>query len=361
MNPEEYLDRLIERGEHGGEAQIPLANDEVAASLHAAEVLAQLQKIEVPPGFAHRLELSIRTRARSISEQHTETIPIARPRSSAGSQPFPRRRTWIALLRLAAVLMVACIGVLTASAQSLPGDALYGLKQAEKQLTLTFANNPQNRASDQIDQLRSALVDLNTVVNDGRGDDAIGLALDTVAAKTSGSQEAVAALPAGSEREAAQQGLDDVLAQEDQTLRHLLVHKEALRAYCQEHGIKGDQWIEDIGSALNYKRKGFNQVIEQIELGLVKRLIIGYQDRFVRFGYDWIEHFCERHGTEITVMNGETFSPEEELVRDLIAIVTVFSARLHGLRSHKNLIRAAALGKDIQDDQGTQDQIESHA
>jgi putative resolvase len=45
----------------------------------------------------------------------------------------------------------------------------------------------------------------------------------------------------------------------------------------------------------------------------------------------------------------------------LIAIVSVFSARLHGLRSHKNLIRAAALGKDIQDDQGTQDQIESHA
>ena len=65
------------------------------------------------------------------------------------------------------------------------------------------------------------------------------------------------------------------------------------------------------------------EIIEQIELGQVKRLVIGYQDR------------------------GESFSPEEELVRDLIAIVTVFSARLHGLRSHKNLIRAAALGKDL--------------
>ena len=73
------------------------------------------------------------------------------------------------------------------------------------------------------------------------------------------------------------------------------------------------------------------------------------------------EQFCERHGTEITVMNGETFSPEEELVRDLIAIVTVFSARLHGLRSYKNLIRAAALGKEVTDDQGTQDQTPSHA
>lgn len=127
--------------------------------------------------------------------------------------------------------------------------------------------------------------------------------------------------------------------------KDLAIQKEALRAYCQEHGFKVDQWVEDIGSALNYKRKGFNQVIEQIELGTVKRLVIGYQDRLVRFGYDWFLAFCQRHGTEITVMNGESFSPEEELVRDLIAIVTVFSARLHGLRSHKNLIRAAALGK----------------
>jgi predicted site-specific integrase-resolvase len=126
----------------------------------------------------------------------------------------------------------------------------------------------------------------------------------------------------------------------------LATQKEALRSYCLEHGVKVDEWVEDIGSALNYKRKGFNQMIEQIELGAVKRLVIGYQDRLVRFGYDWFEAFCQRHGTEILVMNGESFSPEEELVRDLIAIVTVFSARLHGLRSHKNAIRAAALGKD---------------
>jgi len=128
--------------------------------------------------------------------------------------------------------------------------------------------------------------------------------------------------------------------------KDLVIQKEALRAYCQEHDIKVDQWIEDIGSALNYQRKGFNEVVEQIELGQVHRLIIASQDRFVRFGYDWFETFCERHGTAITVMNGEAFSPEEELVRDLIAIVTVFSARLHGLGSHKNAIRAAALGKE---------------
>jgi len=143
--------------------------------------------------------------------------------------------------------------------------------------------------------------------------------------------------------------------------RDLVMQKEALRAYCLDHGIKVDQWVEDVGSALNYKRKGFNQVIGDIELGHVKRLIIGYEDRLVRFGYDWFEAFCERRGTEIVVTNGESFSPEQELVKDLLAIVTVFSARLHGLRSLKNAIRAAALGKEVKDDQGTQDQIESNA
>ena len=130
--------------------------------------------------------------------------------------------------------------------------------------------------------------------------------------------------------------------------KDLAIQKEALRAYCLEHGVNVDQWVEDIGSALNYKRKGFNQVVEQIELGQVRRLIIASQDRFVRFGYDWFEAFCQRHGTDITVIKGESFSPEEELVRDLRAIVTVFSARLPGLRSHKNALRAAATAKGDQ-------------
>src|SRR6266581_3777784 len=143
--------------------------------------------------------------------------------------------------------------------------------------------------------------------------------------------------------------------------KDLTLQKAALRAHCLEHGIKVDQWIEDIGSALNYKRKGFNQIIEDIELGHVKRLVISCEDRFVRFGYDWFEAFCERHGTEIMVLNGECLSPNEELVRDLMAIVTVFSARLHGLRSHKNVIRAAVLRKDVKDDQSAQDPTASYS
>jgi putative resolvase len=66
----------------------------------------------------------------------------------------------------------------------------------------------------------------------------------------------------------------------------------------------------------------------------------------VRFGYGYFEAFCERHNTDIVVIDGDTLSPEQELVQDLIAIITVFGARLHGLRSYKKVLKDAALQKD---------------
>ncbi len=104
--------------------------------------------------------------------------------------------------------------------------------------------------------------------------------------------------------------------------------------------------LEEIGSGLNYKRKHFAQLFEQIELGQVRRLIIAHRDRLVRFGFDFFAAFCERHNTDIVVINGETLSPEQELVQDLMAIVTVFPARLHGLRSYKKVLTDAYFKKN---------------
>jgi putative resolvase len=121
---------------------------------------------------------------------------------------------------------------------------------------------------------------------------------------------------------------------------------KALEAYCKERSLTVDEWMSDIGSGLNYKRKNFNRLMEMVELGQVRRIVIAHRDRLVRFGYEYFEAFCERHHTEIVIINGETMSPEQELVRDLIAIVTVFSARLHGLRSYRKVLKDAALQKD---------------
>jgi putative resolvase len=120
----------------------------------------------------------------------------------------------------------------------------------------------------------------------------------------------------------------------------------ALRAYCQRAEIPVDEWLSDIGSGLNYKRKAFNDLLEEVELGRVRRIVIAHRDRLVRFGYSWFEAFCERHNTEIVVIDGEQMSPEQELVQDLVAIITVFASRLHGLRSYTKVIRDAAVQKD---------------
>jgi IPT/TIG domain len=277
MNPEEYLDRLIERREHG-EVQIPVANNEVAASLAAAEVLARLQKIDIPTEFAGHLELYVRAHARGLAQQNGRTVPITRLRSPAGLQRFQMRRTWIAVLGIAAMLMLACAGVLTASARSLPGDALYGLKQAENQFTLTFANDPRNRANVQIGQLHNTLADLNTVVNDKRDDDATRMALNIVAAKTNDSRGAVAALPAGPERDAAQQLLNGALAEEEQLLRHLLdqVDWPMRVAFTRQLGALGDP------------------------VPTVTRVVVSIQT----------------NGTRLITLTGTYFSPHVELIID---------------------------------------------
>jgi putative resolvase len=126
-----------------------------------------------------------------------------------------------------------------------------------------------------------------------------------------------------------------------------LAHQiKALEAYCQQHSIKVDEWMSDIGSGLNYKRKHFLRLMAMVELGQVRRIVIAHKDRLVRFGYDYFEAFCQRHNTEIVVINGEAMSPEQELVGDLLAIITVFGARLHGLRSYRKVLKDAALQKE---------------
>ncbi|MBV9691629.1 MAG: IS607 family transposase [Ktedonobacteraceae bacterium] len=116
---------------------------------------------------------------------------------------------------------------------------------------------------------------------------------------------------------------------------------KALEQFCTEQALGVDEWMQDLGSGLNYKRKQFLRLFELIEQGRVKTLVIAHRDRLVRFGYEWFEAFCERHGTTIVVMNNEKLSPEREMVEDLLAIVTVFSARFHGLRSYKRTLEKA--------------------
>ena len=111
--------------------------------------------------------------------------------------------------------------------------------------------------------------------------------------------------------------------------------EEYLRSYTNAKGVILDEVLTDIGSGTNYNRENFNKILELVETGEVSEIYVTYKDRFVRFGFDWFNNFCEKHGSKIIVLNQPSTSPEQELVEDLLNIVTVFSARSHGLRTYK--------------------------
>ena len=120
-----------------------------------------------------------------------------------------------------------------------------------------------------------------------------------------------------------------------------------IRNYVNAKGEILDDVIEDIGSGLNYNRKHWNDLLlNQIPKGEIEKIYITYKDRFVRFGFDWFERFCNHYNCEIVVINNPDTSPQKELVDDLISIIHVFSCRIHGLRKYK---------KDISSDESLQD------
>lgn len=118
--------------------------------------------------------------------------------------------------------------------------------------------------------------------------------------------------------------------------KNSLEHQEEyLRSYTNAKGVILDEVFTDIGSGINYNRKNFNRILELVEDGEVAEIYVTYKDRFVRFGFDWFNTFCEKHGAKIIILNQPSTSPEQELAEDLLNIVTVFSARSHGLRTYK--------------------------
>lgn len=120
----------------------------------------------------------------------------------------------------------------------------------------------------------------------------------------------------------------------------------ALETFCTANGYTIDDWVSEIGSGLNYKRKKFNQLFLDIEMGKVSMLVIAHKDRLVRFGFEWFESFAERHGCKIIIMNQESLSPTEEVTQDLLAIIHCFSSRLYGLRKYKEKFKELVNSKE---------------
>ena len=109
----------------------------------------------------------------------------------------------------------------------------------------------------------------------------------------------------------------------------------ALEAYCAAKGWRFEV-ICDLGSGLNYRKKGLRRLLELILRRRMRRLVLMHKDRLLRFGAELVFALCEAQGIEIVIVNrGEQPSFEQELAQDVLEIITVFSARLYGSRSHK--------------------------
>ena len=93
--------------------------------------------------------------------------------------------------------------------------------------------------------------------------------------------------------------------------------------------------ITDIGSGINYNKKGLNKLLDMVSNNQVDKIVIMYKDRLVRFGYELLENICMKHNTTIEIIDNTERTEEQELVEDLIQIITLFSCRLQGKRAHK--------------------------
>ncbi|EHP83723.1 IS607 family transposase [Methanotorris formicicus] len=95
------------------------------------------------------------------------------------------------------------------------------------------------------------------------------------------------------------------------------------------------QILKDVGSGLNEKRRNYKKLLKMVINQEVEKVIIAYPDRLTRFGFETLKEFFKSYGTEIIVINKKHKTPQEELVEDLITIVSHFAGKLYGMRSHK--------------------------
>jgi len=92
----------------------------------------------------------------------------------------------------------------------------------------------------------------------------------------------------------------------------------------------GHEIISDIGSGINFKRKGIKTILELSNCGLLEEVVVAYRDRLCRIGYDLFEWLFKQNGTKLIVVNDTDRTPDQELTDDLIQIIHVFSARSYG-------------------------------
>lgn len=116
--------------------------------------------------------------------------------------------------------------------------------------------------------------------------------------------------------------------QTDNLNRQIVNMQTYLNAQGQPYKI-----ITDIGSGIDYNKKGLQDLIKLIIQGRVSKIVVLYKDRLVRFGYELIEYIASLYDCKIEIIDNSNLTSQEELVKDLIQTITVFSCKLQDQRS----------------------------
>lgn len=109
---------------------------------------------------------------------------------------------------------------------------------------------------------------------------------------------------------------------------------ELIKEYAREKGWD-IEILKDIGSGLKEDRRNFRKLLKMVMNKEVSKVIIAYPDRLTRFGFKILEEFFKSYETEIVVINKRAKTPQEELIEDLVTIISHFAGKLYGMRSHK--------------------------
>ena len=109
---------------------------------------------------------------------------------------------------------------------------------------------------------------------------------------------------------------------------------ENMKTYLMAQG-RPFEIITDIGSGINYKKKGLRELVRLITQNEVDKVVVVYQDRLLRFGYELIEYIATLYNCDIEVIDNTEKTEQQELVEDMIQIITFFSCKLQGKRANK--------------------------
>jgi len=112
---------------------------------------------------------------------------------------------------------------------------------------------------------------------------------------------------------------------------------------------KNYEIIEDIGSGINYTKKGLRTLLRKIVNDEVEKVVVLYKDRLLRFGFELVEYIANLYGCEIEVIDSTEKTEQQELVEDLVQIITVFSCKLQGKRANKARKMIEELTEDDKD------------